>query len=274
MRALRRMECGSLWLVSAFLLSAAALCVFGMDGLGADVRVWGLGKSLHGVHEWRGQLVLNDWETGAVFLLDVATGSVQQLPVLVHKYVCDIEIDGDVLSAIGEGDRYIEQHDLVTGFPLSLIPIPSESGLEAFDIQGFERVGSTIYLLGCSRTQKTCGSHLHRIVTMDAVSGELLGIADGYTCGELVGLQQRGAHLWTFEYGPGLLWEVQRGSDTFTLERSVGVLSQLPAGSLAEGGLVGFCLAEDFIVLTSIWANGPRQDSHVHILEYPAGFPL
>lgn len=273
MRAARRMECGATQAVGACLLIGAMLCVLGISGLGADVRVWELGKSVHAVHEWRGQLVLSDWESGAILLLDVETGSVQQLPLLVHKYVCDIEIDGDVLSAIGEGDRYIEQHDLATGFPLSLIPIPPEGGLDAFDIQGFERVGNTIYLLGCSNSQTECGSHLHRIVTVDAVSGQLLGIADGYTCGELVGLQQMGSRLWTLEYGPGLLWEVEFGSDAFTLERSVDVLSQLPAGTLAEGGLRGFCLAEDSIVLTSIWGYEARQDSHVHILEYPAGFP-
>lgn len=193
---------------------------------------------------------------------------VREGPVTLPDAVCDFVIEGTVLYAIAEAGDEVLTLSMETGAELGRIVVPHAAGLDAFALQGIEKAGDKIYILG-SHPANGGDHNTHRIGVFDLRSGqtETVYSFESSSFPDLVGLQWIEGDLWTFDYSSRHLMEVHAENGEFELVDGFEILDEdLPNAETASGGLRGFFFSRDHLILSSI-SGRDGESSLIHILD-------
>lgn len=232
-----------------------------------DIEV---GVSIHGIVEYNGSLLINDWRTGELYHVSWDGIQIRRDALSIPRSVCDIVIEGHAAYVIDEAGEEVIKYSLTSRVPLERIAVPEAAGVVGFDIQGMEKDQDLIYLLG-SDLVDAAGQHTHIIGVFDVRNGYVDAIYsyESPAYSDLVGLQWFNGELWTFDYSSGWIVKIIFGEGSFHIENGMNVFSDvLSVNETASGGLRGFYMYEGGVVLSSISGHA-QEASLVHIAELP-----
>jgi len=252
--------------VLAAVATLFAFCSLGVAAQQVDCIDVAVGVSIHGIGEYRGSLFVNDWRTGEAYAVSWNGALIQQSPLSLPNVVCDFVIEGTILYAIEEGGDEILKYSMETGKELQRIEVPYAAVLDAYDVQGIEKVADRIYLLGSDRVNER-DYNVHKISVFDLGTGQVEGAysLESPSYPDLVDLQWVEGELWTFDYSSGRLMTIAMETDTFELEVGIDVFARvLGRSDVASNGLRGFFFSGDYLVLSST-SGQDGEPSLVHI---------
>ncbi|MCD6468767.1 MAG: PQQ-like beta-propeller repeat protein [Thermoplasmata archaeon] len=224
-----------------------------------------LGKSLHGIKEWRDGLLALDWWDGTLYFIDLTTYSVSTVASLPH-ILCDFAVEDNLLYAgwdpSAEGVRV---YDLASRAYAYTLHIQGDMGFINNELWGIEKGDHLLYLIGTGKSgQRFVIYNLEesRVVLAEDISKD---------CGvhELIGLEIHNGNLYTFDWPAGVIFRLSISDSSITLSRFKDMSPFVPTDVRAPGGFRGFHFGKHFLYLTSVSGGA---FSRLHLIRYPEDF--